>query len=265
MDKGWERIKEGSNGKIGFPVDCSSNPGVLWLLMNFAERILLDPVKWTIDPDFPRDLPDDLKKLKPTKEEILIAALDCFYMNVWEFNTAAREQNDILEAANLASGFLTGFYIRIALEECRKSRKPLNEYNLKAQITAATVVDLYRDFVLMAMGKAPDQSGQFEKVSAVIAQLREDLQHPVVMDPHIKALLDGIQDKPLIVKIPGTEFFIKNPNWNGSKKGNWYEKALVCFERAGLTAPNWAELGRKYIRQKNGKAYQNIARDIKLW
>lgn len=259
---GLNTFKEGSNGKIGYPVDCSSNPLVLWMLMHFAEKSLLDPVKWTIQPD---TLPDELKKLKPTREEILIAALDHFYKNVWEFNTAAREQNDMIEAMTLASGLQTGLYMRMAIEEYRENRKPLNEYNLASQTTAAAVVDLYHDFVLMAMGKAPDQSGQFEKVSAAIAQLREDLQHPVVMDPHIKALLDGVQDKPLIVKIPGTEFFIKNPNWNGSKKGNWYEKALVCFERAGLTAPNWAELGRKYIRQKNGKAYQNIARDIKLW
>lgn len=82
----YSSIKQGSNGKIGYPVDCSSNPFALWLFMEYAKRSLLDPVEWTI---LQETAPEEIRRLQPTKEEVLTAALEYFYSYVWELNAYA--------------------------------------------------------------------------------------------------------------------------------------------------------------------------------
>ena len=160
--------------------------------------------------------------------------------------------------------------IRDALKSYQENRMDsTSEYFPDIPATADMMTELHNSVVRLAMGMRVDNPGmliQLKRQNDKLMELLAKAQHPVT-DSQVKALFDGWQGIPLIVKIPGHDnLYMKNPDWKPPKgKGLWLRCAIECFKKNGVgEKPRYAKLS-EYIRKEDGSKYKNIQSAMKTW
>lgn len=262
-------------GIDGYPMDFSGDQNALDIFLTFAKNCLLLPVSWARNPE---NTPIEITRFKPKEDELYAAALCLFYAGTLNINSLFK-QGITIDAENTRLRDLVEVLTKkeLAVNGIRDALKSYQENNMDSTseyfpdipATADMMLDLYNSVVLLAMGMRVDNPGMLIQLKRQIDRLEAQLakaQHPVT-DPQVKALFDGWQGIPLIVKIPGHDnLYMKNPKWpHPTGMGFWLNDAIECLKKNGVgEKPRYKKLS-EYIRKADGSKYKNLQGAMKTW
>ncbi len=281
------------NEQYGFPNIYPSNEISLYYILEFAKRYLLDPISWI---ERPSTMPKCIKELNAEPLVVLYEGktwFDTCLRNELNFSNKPLGEKDFIRLDNKIRP-------EVAIENLKKSIYSYYNLDSKAKEKGLTIhewlnferdivkgyfginntqaisvmVNDLRYHVLLSLGIVTTNSIVYDDHEKELLKCQKDIQElrdfifqkATPNQQIIMTLCEEVRGKVLIVrneKYP--RYYMRNKDFTPRNQGKWFENAEKRIKDKGLKKPNWAELGRNYIRQENGNEYKNFIKEIKRW
>lgn len=269
---GYEKGKSVDN--YGFPNEYPFERKELYYTLELGKRFLLDPISWI---ERPGRMPEAIASKNPSELVLLNAGRNVFtscmaklYARVRTLSARdSREKSSKhawMEKCEEAIGEQRALELiskRIDVLNNSLERMPEGFELQGVQSLKVEMIETFNRATLETLGiQAIGVSiyRELEKINEDIKRLDS------YSSPYIRALLEGGEGEYLIEKNHKTGYYQRSMAFsNAHNPGDWYRAAEACFKKHGLNEPNWSELGRLYIRQRDGTEYADLVTNVKKW
>lgn len=281
------------NEQYGFSNIYPSNEIRLYYLLEFAKRYLLEPISWV---ERPSTMPKCIKELNAEPLVVLYEGKrlfdNCIRNELDFYNKPLAEKEFIrldnkikpeFAIENLKNSIYSYYNPDSKAKERGLSNQEwvnfgkniMHDYFAKNNTQAITImINDLRFHVFFSLGIVTTNSIIYDDHEKEILKCKKDIQElrdciSQTATPNqqiIMALYEEVRGKVLIVrneKYP--RYYMRNKDFTPRNHGKWFEVAEKRIKDKGLKKPNWAELGRNYIRKEDGTEYKNFIKEIKRW